>query len=229
VKPILFLDVDGPLNPYAAKPSRRPEGYETHRMRPSGFDQPWQKPLRVWLNPAHGSYLIALPYELMWATTWGAEANEWIAPHISLPELPAVDWPEVHAKRDDGTYFKTRAFPLADVLSVTTDTLLSDRHVDGLYLLLGYMTGQDVYTHELGIAADACAPALIAQYPWLADLQPGPGHSKAYLKVWLKRAEDEHGATLDVTPLADWVRRDPIEDAADMVGANKIWLPFTKD
>jgi hypothetical protein len=107
VKPLLFLDVDGPLNPYAAKASRRPEGYETHRMRPSGWEQPYQKPLRVWLNPAHGSYLAALPYELVWATTWGAEANEWIGPHIGLSELPFVDWPEVHARRDDLTYFKT--------------------------------------------------------------------------------------------------------------------------
>lgn len=106
-RPLLFLDVDGPLNPYDAKPHRRPAGYLTHRMRPTGWQDPWQKPLRVWLNPAHGSYLIALPYDLVWATTWGTEANEWIAPHIGLPELPAVDWPELHAKRDDGTYFKT--------------------------------------------------------------------------------------------------------------------------
>ena len=93
-RPILFLDVDGPLNPYAAKASRRPAGYETHRMRPTGWQDPRQKPLRVWLNPSHGSYLAALPYDLVWATTWAAEANEWIAPHIGLPELPVVAWPE---------------------------------------------------------------------------------------------------------------------------------------
>lgn len=124
---------------------------------------------------------------------------------------------------------ETRAFPLADILSVTTDTLLSRRHVDGLYVLLGYMTGQDVYTHQLGVAADACQPALIEQYPWLADLQPGPGHSKAFLQVWLKRAEEQHGATLDVAPLTDWVRRDPIEAAADRVGADKVWLLSNED
>jgi hypothetical protein len=106
-RPLLLLDVDGPLNPYAAKASRRPEGYETHRMRPFGWDQPWQKPLRVWLNPAHGSYLTALPYDLVWATTWAAEANEWIAPHVGLPELPVVDWPLPHVRREDGTYWKT--------------------------------------------------------------------------------------------------------------------------
>ena len=29
--PILFLDVDGPLNPFAAKPIRRPAGYRMDR------------------------------------------------------------------------------------------------------------------------------------------------------------------------------------------------------
>lgn len=106
-KPLLLIDVDGPLNPFAARPHRRPAGYTTHRMRPSGWDLPWQKPLRVWLNPAHGPLLLALPFELVWATTWGAQANRWIAPHLGLPELPAVEWPELHARRDDGTYFKT--------------------------------------------------------------------------------------------------------------------------
>lgn len=32
VRPPLLVDVDGPLNPYAAKPSQRPDGYETHRL-----------------------------------------------------------------------------------------------------------------------------------------------------------------------------------------------------
>lgn len=110
-RPLLLIDVDGPLNPYAAKPSRRPEGYTTHRMRPSGWDQPWQKPLRVWLNPAHGPALLALPFDLVWCTTWASEANEWIAPHIGLPELPFIDWDlerrPVSDRMPDGTYWKT--------------------------------------------------------------------------------------------------------------------------
>ncbi|MFE0472556.1 hypothetical protein ACFW2V_13170 [Streptomyces sp. NPDC058947] len=89
-----MIDVDGPLNPWAAKPHRRPEGYQTHRMRPSGWEQPWQKPLRVWLNPNHGPALLALPFDLVWCTTWAHEANEWIGPHLGLPALPVIEWPE---------------------------------------------------------------------------------------------------------------------------------------
>lgn len=89
VKPLLFLDVDGPLNPYAAKPHRRPDGYVTHRMFADTGN--WGKRgLRVWLNPNHGEQLLALPFELVWATTWEDLANKHIGPHIGLPELPVV-------------------------------------------------------------------------------------------------------------------------------------------
>ncbi|MEV4948633.1 HAD domain-containing protein [Streptomyces sp. NPDC053755] len=107
-KPLLLLDGDGPLNPYAAQPERRPEGYTTHRMRPGGWLG--RKPLRVWLDPAHGGELRALAeaYELVWATTWKGEANHWIAPRLGLPELPFVDWPSMHGKAPRGTFWKTR-------------------------------------------------------------------------------------------------------------------------
>jgi hypothetical protein len=110
-RPALLIDVDGPLNPYAAPPHRRPDGYQTHRMRPTGWEHPRQKPLRVWLNPTHGPALQQLPFDLLWCTTWAAEANEWIAPHVGLPELPFIDWDEerrpVTDRMPDGTYWKT--------------------------------------------------------------------------------------------------------------------------
>ncbi|MGW6418832.1 DUF7736 domain-containing protein [Streptomyces sp. NPDC055055] len=119
---------------------------------------------------------------------------------------------------------QTRSFPLADVLSVTTGQLLSRRHMAGLYDLLGFMTGQDVYTHQLGTAADAAAPALKAQHPFLVDLQPPADSDPADLMAWLVNAEREHGESLAVTPLTAWKQRDPIEDACDMVGAEKVFV-----
>ncbi|MFI5863173.1 HAD domain-containing protein [Streptomyces sp. NPDC051546] len=110
-KPLLLIDVDGPLNPYAAKAQRRPEGYRTHRMRPRGWTGAESaKPLRVWLNPDHGAELLALAeaYELVWATTWKGEANEWIGPHLGLPELPWIDWPRMHGRAPAGTFWKTQ-------------------------------------------------------------------------------------------------------------------------
>ncbi|TXJ72716.1 hypothetical protein E2C11_30145 [Streptomyces lavendulae] len=104
-RPLLFLDVDGPLNPYAAQRERRPEGYTTIRVPLAS-----RRPLRVWLNPAHGPALLALGYELCWATTWMAEADHWIAPVLGLPELPYVDFGTgLFAHRPDGVHWKTEA------------------------------------------------------------------------------------------------------------------------
>ncbi|MER7663936.1 MULTISPECIES: hypothetical protein [unclassified Streptomyces] len=111
-RPLLFLDVDGPLNPYAAKPERRPDGYTTLRVpRPAGTPDGLstrRRPLRVWLNPEHGPALLGLGYELCWATTWMADANRWIAPVLGLPELPYVDFGDaLFQERPDGVHWKT--------------------------------------------------------------------------------------------------------------------------
>lgn len=106
-RPILFLDVDGPLNPWMATPHRRPKGYTVLRMRPTGWERP-RRALRVWLNPDHGPQLLGLGFRLVWATTWKAEANTWIAPVLGLPELPAVEWPQMHHADPDGVHWKTR-------------------------------------------------------------------------------------------------------------------------
>ncbi|MEU6667240.1 hypothetical protein [Streptomyces sp. NPDC046727] len=104
-RPLLFLDVDGPLNPYAAQPERRPEGYTTIRVPLFS-----RRPLRVWLNPDHGPALLGLGYELCWATSWMAEANTWIAPVVGLPALPYVDFGTgLFAERPDGVHWKTEA------------------------------------------------------------------------------------------------------------------------
>ncbi|OKJ95736.1 HAD domain-containing protein [Amycolatopsis sp. CB00013] len=89
MRPVLFLDVDGPLNPFAAKP--KPPGFVEHKFRIRGWSR--RHPLRMWLNPGHGTALLdaAGNAELVWATTWGHQANTMVGPAIGLPTLPAVD------------------------------------------------------------------------------------------------------------------------------------------
>ncbi|WP_328954622.1 hypothetical protein [Kitasatospora purpeofusca] len=75
--PLLLLDVDGPLNPFAAQPSEQPTGYGTHHVRPDfllarfpGKPVEEVEPIRLWINPDHGPRLLGLPFELVWATAW---------------------------------------------------------------------------------------------------------------------------------------------------------------
>ncbi|MFF8595765.1 hypothetical protein ACF061_30825 [Streptomyces sp. NPDC015220] len=104
-RPLLFLDVDGPLNPWAAEPERPPRGYTTiHVALHPG------RALRVRLNPSHGPALLGLGYDLCWATTWMDAANRWIAPVVGLPELPYVDFGTgLLAVRPDLVHWKTEA------------------------------------------------------------------------------------------------------------------------
>jgi hypothetical protein len=99
---LLLLDVDGPLNPYAAKRNLRPPGYATFRRTSygawlGGRNARRHKGLRVWLHPGHGAILRALAeetgLELVWATTWLDEANTFIGPSVGLPELPVIHYP----------------------------------------------------------------------------------------------------------------------------------------
>lgn len=90
-KPLLLLDVDGPLNPWALRATR--EGYTAYRMTPHGWTG---RPLNVRLSPAHGPMLLDFAathgVELVWATTWAQDANTMIGPRIGLPELPVIDF-----------------------------------------------------------------------------------------------------------------------------------------
>lgn len=62
---------------------------------------------------------------------------------------------------------KTKKFHLGDILSITTGILFSPRGVEGVYDILGFMTGNDLYTHQLPRASDECLPHLKYQHPEL--------------------------------------------------------------
>lgn len=142
-KPLLLLDVDGPLNPYAAKPTKRPEGYDTHRFHPKGFE--YGKGLRVWLNQTHGPKLLDLGYEIVWCTAWENEANVYIGPHIELPELPVINFgsanpvilgaevsynAELHWKTGRIAYVMAKQYPKRPFIWVDDEV----RHQDKVFL-----------------------------------------------------------------------------------------------
>ncbi|MEN8653406.1 hypothetical protein ABCR94_23095 [Streptomyces sp. 21So2-11] len=151
-RPLLLLDVDGPLNPYFARFPRL-RGYTTHRLHPANWlsrqtpgSRAHRRGLRIYLHPGHGARLSALPYELVWATTWMHEANHMIAPVIGLPDaLPVIEWPELFAKDPDGLYWKTRPllkwaagrpFVWVDDMITDLDTAYVAAHHDAPALLL---------------------------------------------------------------------------------------------
>lgn len=106
---LLFLDVDGPLIPFGGPPQQDPAPRRTSAYAPMAQDAP-ANPLLTRLNPGHGPQLIALGCDLVWATSWAAEANEEISPRIGLPRLPVVDWPrDCEEQPAGGVHWKTPA------------------------------------------------------------------------------------------------------------------------
>ncbi|WP_030242469.1 HAD domain-containing protein [Streptomyces sp. NRRL S-350] len=115
-RPLLFLDVDGPLIPFGAPP---PGGYPTYGGPSRAGTSPGGNPLVARADPAWGPRLLGLPCDLVWATTWLDDANACLAPWLGLPQLPVVDWPVNEDPVDEepvdeanaplGVHWKTRA------------------------------------------------------------------------------------------------------------------------
>jgi hypothetical protein len=117
-------------------------------------------------------------------------------------------------------------FHLGDILSVTTERLVSPDHIDGVYRILNYMTGDNLFTHQLPRANHECAPALLAQHPQLNavevpdDFGPDP---EAAVTAWLAEQVARYGETLPVEPLAaaDHTRIDPVDELAMLKGGDR--------
>jgi len=58
---------------------------------------------------------------------------------------------------------------ILDILSVTHDRLISLDKMDGIYKILNYLTGEDLFTHQLVRASQTCKPYLLKTYPILTD------------------------------------------------------------
>lgn len=122
-RPLIFLDVDGPLIPFRPRPGSAdtPAGDWLHR-----------------LDPADGRRLLALDATLVWATTWMETANDLVAPRIGLPALPVVAFPDDDRVSGNGLHWKTATLTqwaggrpfvwLDDELTDTDRDFVADHH-----------------------------------------------------------------------------------------------------
>ena len=76
-----------------------------------------------------------------------------------------------HAHDSGEDSMKTKNFHIGDVLSITTGILVSPRLIGGVYDILNWMTGENLYTHQLPRVSREAAPVLLKVFPQLADAQ----------------------------------------------------------
>lgn len=119
---------------------------------------------------------------------------------------------------------QTKEFHLGDVLSITTGRLVSPRHMDGIYDILNFLTGDNLFTHQLPRASDECKPHLLEQFPQLKEVDASAVNGKNY-KQWLAKQVAKYGEKFTVKPIPNGAHevKNPVEEVAEMMGdPNKV-------
>jgi hypothetical protein len=117
----------------------------------------------------------------------------------------------------------SRPFHIGDILSITTGRLVSPRHVEGVYDILNYMTGDNLFTHQLPRASRECEPYLLKQHPQLANVDSS-GVTPETWRMWLDTQIATFGETLPVEPLPEHAHEfiDPLSELAEKVHPSNI-------
>jgi hypothetical protein len=156
---------------------------------------------------------------------------------VKLNDYKGADFPPLILGESS---MSTKRFKLGDVLSITTGVLLSEDRMGGVYNILNFMTGDNLFTHALPRAADVCKPVLLNQFPQLVNVESDPSWPKDG-EAWeviavadncgelVKTLAVTFGEWFDVEPLSEWVSRDPIAELIDMVGADKVVVAVIPD
>lgn len=124
-----------------------------------------------------------------------------------------------------------KTFSLGAVLSVATDRLLTD--IGDLYKILGWMTGDSPYTHQLPRFMQECRPWLLRWFPDLqkaVDAQPqlnamiaAQGAEQA-CKTWLETLiAGGQPAEFEIEQISsdDHTRKNPYDELVEMRGTDE--------
>jgi hypothetical protein len=123
-----------------------------------------------------------------------------------------------------------KLFHIGDILSITTDRLVSPTLMDGVGNILRYMTDDDIYTHQIPRAFKECKPYLLAAYPQLQGVEV-PELTKETLPAWLSEQVALFGERLEVEPLPPGAHahRNPIAELQEMMPGKPILALDTDD
>lgn len=106
-------------------------------------------------------------------------------------------------------------FSIEAILTVLGSKLICE--IGDFYKILNYMTGDNLFTHQLQRASRACAPELQKQLPWTKDIST-ESVTPQNVEDFSRRARATFGAEFEVKPLppGTWESRDPISELCEM-------------
>lgn len=117
----------------------------------------------------------------------------------------------------------TKEFPTRDVLSVITGRLMGE--IGGVYLVLNWMTGESVYTHQLPRISREAKPVILSLHPALVPtIAEAEQVTQENYATWRDTWEARYGLTITVPKLtiAEHERIDPLSELAEKVSPDKI-------
>lgn len=117
---------------------------------------------------------------------------------------------------------KTKRFNISSIISAGTSCLVGP--IDEVYEILNFMTGDDLYTHQLPRAGRECRDYIYDQFPWLNDIdlekaRQENGQSWDKWHNWVDRQAKQYGEFHEVSPIPmdDHDIIDPIDELEQMV------------
>lgn len=93
--------------------------------------------------------------------------------------------------------------------------------IERVYEILNFLTGDNLFTHQLPRAFRACEPHLNKQYPWLAEINrdlPTPERFELVRKLASAHPGPHELQSISAT----WLSLDPLQELAQMVDPSKI-------
>ncbi|MFI6428482.1 hypothetical protein [Promicromonospora sp. NPDC050880] len=117
----------------------------------------------------------------------------------------------------------TKEFPTLDVVTVATGVMVSERGIEFVYDVCGWLLDDVLMTHQLPNACQVLEPHVLDQHPWIGELDVPIGDLPA-IKAMCAQIIEEHGATVTLTRpgSVDWVRGNALSDMAQVADGRPV-------
>lgn len=112
---------------------------------------------------------------------------------------------------------QTKTFKIEEVLSAVKGTLLCD--MGKVYEVLNFLTGDNLYTHQLPRAGKECRPHVYKQHPFLESIDVSDIDRKNWQEK-LTAIKSKHPNEITLIQIGDFAHKDPIQEASEMLGGS---------
>lgn len=111
-----------------------------------------------------------------------------------------------------------KKFKIEVVLSAINGILLCQ--IGEVYDVLTFLTGDNLFTHQLPRAGRVCRIPVFKQHPFLKEIDTSDINTENW-KEKLEAIKVNHPNEIELSPIKNWTHINPTEEAVDMMGGDK--------